>query len=236
LLFALKIIYPKKVFFVRGNHEVVDMNRDYGFREECLERFGSQDGQRVWISVNETFEYLSLGALVGKHVFCVHGGIGPNVMNTPIEEINHIEKPIRLDELAESNPRVYDIIHELLWSDPASDDETTGFTSNKRGSAVVTYGADIVRAYCQAQNLDIIVRAHECTEAGYDFFAGGRLITVFSATNYCGTMGNAAAFLLIDEDLTVFPKTIKPSNHPRAWPETQTRPPSPTRRRRSRSE
>ena len=30
----------------------------------------------------------------------------------------------------------------------------------------------------------------ECVEDGYQWFAGGRCITVFSATNYCGAHSN----------------------------------------------
>ena len=41
-------------------------------------------------------------------------------------------------------------------------------------------------------------------------FAGGRLITVFSATNYCNRWANAGAILLIGKDLEITPKVIFP--------------------------
>ncbi len=37
----------------------------------------------------------------------------------------------------------------------------------------------------------MIVRAHECVMDGFERFAQGHLITLFSATNYCGTAGEA---------------------------------------------
>lgn len=43
----------------------------------------------------------------------------------------------------------------------------------------------------QTNNLQMIVRAHECVMDGFERFAQGHLITLFSATNYCGTANNA---------------------------------------------
>ena len=47
----------------------------------------------------------------------------------------------------------------------------------------------------QMNGLQMIVRAHECVMDGFERFAQGHLITLFSATNYCGTANNAGAFL-----------------------------------------
>lgn len=46
---------------------------------------------------------------------------------------------------------------------------------------------DIVEAFCERNNLDMIIRGHECVMDGFERFAQGRLMTVFSAPNYCGT-------------------------------------------------
>ena len=40
--------------------------------------------------------------------------------------------------------------------------------------------------FCQNNDLQLIIRAHECVMDGFERFAGGHLITLFSATNYCG--------------------------------------------------
>ena len=42
-------------------------------------------------------------------------------------------------------------------------------------------------------------------------FAGGQLITLFSATNYCGTANNAGAILVVGRDLMMVPKLIHPA-------------------------
>lgn len=38
-------------------------------------------------------------------------------------------------------------------------------------------------------------------EDGYEFFGNRKLVTIFSAPNYCGEFDNAGAFLTIDEEL-----------------------------------
>eukprot|EP00955_Chlamydomonas_euryale_P085220 364071-Chlamydomonas_euryale.AAC.1 len=56
----------------------------------------------------------------------------------------------------------------------------------------------------------MLVRAHECVMDGFERFASGHLITLFSATNYCGTAGNAGAILVLGRDLVMVPKLIHP--------------------------
>jgi protein phosphatase len=45
---------------------------------------------------------------------------------------------------------------------------------------------DRVMEFCNNNDLQLIVRAHECVIDGFERFAQGHLITLFSATNYCG--------------------------------------------------
>eukprot|EP00483_Globobulimina_turgida_P010408 UN10429 len=98
---------------------------------------------------------------------------------------------------------------DLLWSDPAEKDCDTGFQPNKRGVSCV-FGSDIVRRFCKVNDIDLIIRGHQVVKDGFEYFAGGHLITVFSATNYCNVMDNAGAILCIDDKLRVLPKLVEP--------------------------
>ena len=80
---------------------------------------------------------------------------------------------------------------ELLWSDPQP---MTGRSPSKRGVGC-QFGPDVTHRFLENNQLDYVVRSHEVKEAGYELNHDGKCITVFSAPNYCDTMGNKGAFI-----------------------------------------
>ena len=156
---------------------------------------------------NKIFCMLPLSGLIGERILCVHGGIGEL---SKISDISSLTRPCDVvcdasQEMSENEKAVVDI----LWSDPAETDDFEGFDENKRGVSCV-FGSDIVRKFCKENDIDLIIRAHQVVKDGYEYFAGGHLITVFSATNYCDVMENAGAILCIDHNLRVVPKLVEP--------------------------
>lgn len=129
-------------------------------------------------------------------------------------------------------------ITDLLWSDPTDADNITGVTANETRDPdgtgrIVKFGPDRVESFLQANlPLKMIIRAHECVMDGFERFADGKLITLFSATDYCGHHKNAGSLLFIRRDLTVVPKLIYPMDRTMAtWDASVTtqRPPTPPR-------
>jgi len=59
--------------------------------------------------------------------------------------------------------------------------------------------------------LDLICRAHQVVEDGYEFFAKRQLVTLFSAPNYCGEFDNAGGMMSVDEMLLCSFQILKPS-------------------------
>ena len=64
-----------------------------------------------------------------------------------------------------------------------------------------TFGADVVSKFLNRHDLDLICRAHQVVEDGYEFFAKRQLVTLFSAPNYCGEFDNAGGMMSVDETL-----------------------------------
>ncbi|CAO2840913.1 unnamed protein product [Amaranthus hypochondriacus] len=237
LLLALKVEYPYNVHLIRGNHEAADINALFGFRIECIERMGERDGIWAWHRFNRLFNWLPLAALIEKKIICMHGGIGRSINH--VEQIENIQRPITMEAGSI-------VLMDLLWSDPTENDSVEGLRPNARGPGLVTFGPDRVMEFCNNNDLQLIVRAHECVMDGFERFAQGHLITLFSATNYCGTANNAGAILVLGRDLVVVPKLIHPLPPAISSPETSperhiedtwmqelnaNRPPTPTRGR-----
>ncbi|CAL9144684.1 unnamed protein product [Musa hybrid cultivar] len=239
LLLALKVEHPHNVHLIRGNHEAADINALFGFRIECIERMGERDGIWTWHRFNRLFNWLPLAALIEKKIICMHGGIGRSINH--VEQIENLQRPITMEAGSI-------VLMDLLWSvsDPTENDSVEGLRPNARGPGLVTFGPDRVMEFCNNNDLQLIVRAHECVMDGFERFAQGHLITLFSATNYCGTANNAGAILVLGRDLVVVPKLIHPLppaiSSPDASPEHHTedtwmqelnanRPPTPTRGR-----
>ncbi|CAM6021262.1 unnamed protein product [Sphagnum balticum] len=201
LLLALKIEYPMNVHLIRGNHEAADINALFGFRIECIERLGERDGIWAWQRINQLFNWLPLAALIEKKIICMHGGIGRSINH--VQQIEALQRPITMEAGSV-------VLMDLLWSDPTENDSVEGLRPNARGPGLVTFGPDRVMDFCKNNDLQLIIRAHECVMDGFERFAQGHLITLFSATNYCGTANNAGAILVLGRDLVVVPKLIHP--------------------------
>jgi diadenosine tetraphosphatase ApaH/serine/threonine PP2A family protein phosphatase len=229
LVLSLKVLYPYRVWLVRGNHEDPAINEDYGFKEEVFRKFDDFHGHAMFQAIISTYGAMPYCCLIEKKVLCLHGGVGDE--NISLKRVRNLPRPVTSIHHTDDTGVVYEgdaecsdadreLIASLLWSDPTSDDakgmhaspRTKGCT--KKGyDHVSTFGPDIVTNFTEANGIDVIVRAHECVQDGFLYFAGGHLVTVFSARNYAGVMNNDGAFLLVartyEGNLQITPKCMK---------------------------
>jgi serine/threonine-protein phosphatase PP1 catalytic subunit len=77
LLMAYKIKYPENFFLLRGNHECAQINRIYGFYDECKRRYSI----KLWKIFTDVFNCLPVSALIDEKILCMHGGLSPDLKN-----------------------------------------------------------------------------------------------------------------------------------------------------------
>jgi len=199
LLLAFKIKYPENFFLLRGNHESASINRLYGFYNECKTRYSI----KLWKIFNDCFNCLPVWALIDEKILCMHGGLSPDLET--ISQIKDIKRPTDIPEQG--------LLCDLLWSDP--DKTVNGWGPNERGVSF-TFSQNIISKFLKTNDIDIICRAHQVVEEGYEFFANRELITVFSAPNYCGEFDNAGAMMNVEENLLCSFQVLKPANKPKS--------------------
>ena len=150
-LILLKIVYPNRVFLIRGNHESVQITQVYGFYDECLRSYETPFVYNKCVAV---FEMLPLSAVVNNDTFTVHGGLSPRI--TKVDEIREISRPCDV-------PLVGTVL-DLLWSDPEED--ITEWSASPRGAGFL-FGKRPAEYFCKVNGFKSIVRAHQLVMEGY---------------------------------------------------------------------
>ena len=213
LLLCYKIKYEENFFLLRGNHESENINRIYGFYDECKRRYSV----RLWRKFVDVFNHLPIAATICNKIFCVHGGLSPQLFltgdnnhNIPMTNGSKLEENYGNDKLLSFDNNVkriqrptdigdYGLVCDLLWSDPSF--EIDGFYENGDRGVSYYFGKDIVDCFNKNFEIDLICRAHQVVEDGYEFFNKRSLVTIFSAPNYCGEFDNCAAYMVVDDNL-----------------------------------
>ena len=88
---------------------------------------------------------------------------------------------------------------DLLWSDPS--DKTDNWDVNFERGISCIFGRKVIDEFLQHYEFDFICRSHQVVEEGYEFFNERKLLTVFSAPNYCGEFENSGGVLKITKDM-----------------------------------
>ncbi|XP_062128678.1 serine/threonine-protein phosphatase alpha-3 isoform-like [Drosophila sulfurigaster albostrigata] len=196
LLLALKVKYPQHVYLLRGNHESQSINRVYGFFDECKRRYTI----KLWKTFVDCYNCMPVAAVVARRIFCCHGGLSQR-----LKDLNDIKLLPRPTEVPDEG-----LLCDLLWSDP--DRFGFGYSPSDRGVSFL-YGRDVLEKFLRKYDFDLLCRAHQVVEDGYEFFAKRQLVTIFSAPNYCGLYDNAGASMNIDKDLVITFDVLRPSNN-----------------------
>lgn len=183
LIALLKVLHPDRVFLLRGNHESRRVNQMYGLLNDCMQLYGHAG---LWLRLNEVFDLLPVAAVVDGSIFCVHGGLSPE-----IARVGRISTDIyRRQEIPVSGP-----FADLCWSDP---DDVAHFVPSTRGAGFL-FGRGEAEAFLRLNKLDMIARSHQLAMEGYNWHFDKKVVTVWSAPNYMYRSNNKAAVMKIEK-------------------------------------
>lgn len=82
---------------------------------------------------------------------------------------------------------------EILWSDPS---DIIQYYQSQRGTGYF-FGEDALKNFPVENKLKALNRGHECVNQGVYIRIHESLVTIFSASNYCGIAGNQAGIMYI---------------------------------------
>lgn len=177
-LLVLKARWPCKITLLRGNHECRQITQVYGFYDECQNKYGNAN---AWKYCTRVFDLLTLAAIIDEKIFCVHGGLSPDIRT--LDQIRTIERDMEIPHEG--------AFCDLVWSDP---DEVENWAVSPRGAGWL-FGKRVTEEFMHMNDLKLICRAHQLVHEGFKFMFDQKLVTIWSAPNYCYRCGNVAAII-----------------------------------------
>ncbi|KAH3762414.1 Ser/Thr protein phosphatase family protein [Pelomyxa schiedti] len=169
-LCEMLVTHPGQVFMNRGNHECTFISAGYG-HSKCLQAvFGPIMAHSLWDKCVDLYKELPLASVISfqssRGIFVTHGGIGPNVTMTAIQNSPRWENSVSSD-----------LLKELLWNSPS---DKPGMTASVR-EGFQCWGPDITDQFLQDNHLCCIIRSHDAYPHGIQYTHNNKVITVFSS-------------------------------------------------------
>ncbi|XP_073920328.1 serine/threonine-protein phosphatase with EF-hands 1-like isoform X2 [Castor canadensis] len=218
------LVYPNNLHLNRGNHEDFMMNLRYGFTREVLHKY-KLHGKKILEILEEFYTWLPIGTIIDNEILVIHGGISESTDLNLLHQIERSKmKTVLMPPGSINRGQIADLtrskagatstlpgkgasddshseqlskyeweqIIDLLWSDPRG---KKGCYPNTRRGGGCYFGPDVTSRFLNKYQLKMLIRSHECKPDGYEICHDGKVITVFSASNYYEEGSNRGAYI-----------------------------------------
>nr|XP_034341565.1 serine/threonine-protein phosphatase with EF-hands 1 [Arvicanthis niloticus] len=229
ILLVSFLVYPSDLHLNRGNHEDFMMNLRYGFTKEILQKYKIH-GKKILQVLEEVYTWLPIGTIIDNEILVIHGGISESTdLNTlhqlqrnkmksvlmppmPVNQEVDVKRnksgsanvepgKVESDKLPSEQltKHEWEQIVDILWSDPRG--KKGCYPNTSRGGGCY-FGPDVSSKVLSKFQLKMLIRSHECKPDGYEICHDGKVITVFSASNYYEEGSNRGAYIRLSYGTT----------------------------------
>ena len=187
-IFAFALKYAKYVRLLRGNHEEMMINTNYGFRQNLISHFPKG---KLFEPFQKTYANLPLMHVLrgnGKSILTLHGGLP--IYDYEFEEMPDIPNLVGggdpMDSRFTNIEEMDELSQQILWNDPANDLPPNSYFLPSRRGIGFNFGEKVFDKWMEVNGVDRLVRAHEVFLEGHHEYFNNRLFSLFSASDYAG--------------------------------------------------
>jgi len=89
---------------------------------------------------------------------------------------------------------------DLIWTDPNDVKPEVDYEPSPRGASDI-FGEKPLKEFLEKNGFDYLIRTHQLQKEGYRYVFDNKVLTIFSAPNYCYQCENKGGIAKIGKDL-----------------------------------
>ncbi|RLI65753.1 MAG: hypothetical protein DRO88_03655 [Promethearchaeia archaeon] len=185
-LFSFALQFPQNIRLLRGNHEEVTINMQYGFWANINKYLPNS---YLFNDFEYTFINLPLGHITQtpeKSILALHGGIPFYPEDYEVmPKIPKISDGSVVLSPSFSTVEEMDLLSkQILWGDPEEKMPPGEYYLPSRRGVGYSFGKEIFEKFLEINNVDRVIRSHEVFLDGHKEYFQDRMFSIFSSSSY----------------------------------------------------